>query len=300
MNIENLHEKNYNREWPKSIEGLHEKKLFSQKLPFRLIINHDVDFNYPPHWHNAFELVYVLENPFTVYVNYTHYLLRERDILFIPAGSIHEFRNETKTGTRIFVNAELSGLSLYGDVDPVRSQLRSVHLIRPEDGAVYTQITSQIQKMSEWDESARFPNTLYYTARVLDLLVLLCELNPPQIHRESAEDGNKKLIGLDKIDNCFEYIEKNYKKDLRLKDVAQAVGFSEYYFSRLFKEITEKSFRQYLGEYRLEKAATMLIDANCSVSEAAYAAGFRSMATFDRLFQQIKGCSPQEFRKLKR
>ena len=65
------------------IEGLHEKELFEKRSPFRLIINQDLNFNYPAHWHNAIELIYVLENKFTVIVNSKKYTLNEKDIIFL-------------------------------------------------------------------------------------------------------------------------------------------------------------------------------------------------------------------------
>jgi AraC-like DNA-binding protein len=280
------------------IEGLHEKELFEKEFPFRLIVNQDINFNYPAHWHNAIELIYVLENEFVVFVNSKKYVLKEKDIFFIPSGDIHEFQSETPTGTRIFINFELSSLNYYGDADRIRTQLCDVRLITPNDGILYSQIESEVLKVLQEIKDGGSVYQLYYTARVIDILVLLCRNTPSKINIENMENSKGKSWGLNKISKSFEFIEKNYSEDIHLKDFAQAVGFSEFYFSRLFKEITEKSFHQYLNEYRIKKAEILLADSNYTVSEAAYATGFSSITTFDRLFKKMKGCSPQEFRKL--
>lgn len=280
------------------IEGLHEKELFEKEFPFRLIVNQDLNFNYPAHWHNAIELIYVLENKFVVFVNSKKYELEEKDIFFIPSGDIHEFQSETPTGTRIFINFELSSLNFYGDTDRIRTQLCDVRLITSKDGTLYSQIESEISKVLQEIKDVGSVDQLYYTARVIDILVLLCRNTPSKINIENMENSKGKSWGLNKISKSFEFIEKNYGEDIHLKDFAQAAGFSEFYFSRLFKEITEKSFHQYLNEYRIKKAEILLADSNYTVSEAAYATGFSSITTFDRLFKKIKGCSPQEFRKL--
>ena len=280
------------------IEGLHEKGLFEKEFPFRLLVNQDINFNYPAHWHNAIELIYVLENEFVVLVNSKKYVLKEKDIFFIPSGDIHEFQSETPTGTRIFINFELSSLNFYGDVDRIRTQLCDIRLITPKDSTLYPKIESEVLKILEELKAGEKASELYYTARVIDILVLLCRNTPSRINIENMENNKGKNWGLNKINKSFEFIEKNYCEDIHLKDFAQAAGFSEYYFSRLFKEITEKSFHQYLNEYRIKKAEVLLADSNYTVSEAAYATGFSSITTFDRLFKKIKGCSPQEFRKL--
>jgi AraC-like DNA-binding protein len=278
------------------IEGLHEKEIFSEKFPFRVLINQNVDFYYPAHWHNAMEIIYVLENPFVVFANSQQYLLRENDIMFIPGGDVHEFKSEEATGTRVFINFELSFLNNYESQSLILSRLHDVRQIKPEDGDIYKEIMAVIQQVMCVDESPLFTNQLYLMARMIDIILCLCKGTANIINMESDQ---KKLVGLNKINKSFEYIEQNYSENIRLKDIAQDAGFSLYYFSRLFKETTEKSFHQYLNEYRLKKAEALLMDSNYSISEAAYASGFNSIATFDRIFRQLKGCSPQKFRKLK-
>ncbi len=280
------------------IEGLHEKEIFDEKFPFRMIVNRNINFVYPPHWHNAVELIYVLKNSFVVLVNSKKYRLQEKDIMYIPGGDIHEFCSETPTGVRIFINFEFSSLSSYINAERIYTQLRDVRLITPDAGDLYENIESELQRMLKEQQNGGAAQELFYTARMLDILVLLCRSIPSQIHMGDLKNGGRKDLGLYKISKSLEYIEKRYMEDIHLKDIANAAGFSEYYFSRLFKEITEKNFHQFLNEYRIKKAEELLADSSQSISETAYAVGFSSIATFDRVFRQIKGCSPKNYRKL--
>ena len=275
------------------IEGLHEKELFTQTLPFRLIVNEDVDFNYPSHWHNAVELLYVMQNAFVASVNSQIYNMREGDILFIPSGDLHGFKGVTKTGRRIFINFELSSLGFFDDLNRIFCHICDVRHITP-GSELYEPIVSEIQKMLRVGDGA---NQLFYVARMIDILLLLSQNEPQMLPRLKMSE--RKMVGLDRINKSFEYITQNYQKNITLKNVAQAVGFSECYFSRLFKEITEKSFHQYLNEFRVKRAKIMLLDSNCTVSQAAYTSGFSSVTTFERLFRRFNGYSPQNFRKLK-
>lgn len=281
------------------IEGLHEKEIFNKQFPFRLLVNQDIKFDYPAHWHNAIELVYVIKNSFVVFVNSKRYDLREGDILFIPSGDVHEFRSETHSGTRVFINFGLSSLSTYSFIERVRSNLRDSMLIIPETADLHQEIKSEIQKMMNMNDASEFTNQLFYIARMMDIILLLSKSTASHIKLDNMGNDKKKINGLEKINKSLEYIEKNYGEDIYLKDIARAAGFSEFYFSRLFKEITETSFHQYLNDFRIKKAENLLINSNYTILEAAYASGFSSISTFERLFKQIKGCSPQEFRRLK-
>lgn len=282
------------------IEGLHEKEIFNEKFPFRMLVNRNINFVYPPHWHNAIELIYVLENSFVVLVNSKRYELKEKDIMYIPSGDVHEFCSETPTGKRLFINFEFSNLSYFADVEDIFMQLRDVRLITPNDGEIHQSIAMELQKILDAQQTCGAARELYYTSRIIDILVLLSQSSPSLVHMGNLRDKGEKRVGLEKIEKSLAYIENKYMENIHLGDIARAAGFSEYYFSRLFKEITEKSFHQYLNKYRIKKAEELLSDKNYTVSEAAYAVGFSSIATFDRIFHQVKGCSPKEFRKLHR
>jgi AraC-like DNA-binding protein len=279
------------------IDGIHEKELFEKNsLPLRILTNQDIDFQYPPHWHNAIELLYIEKNDFIVYVNSKKIFLKEKDIIFIPSGVIHEFQCVTTTGTRYFVNFEITELNFVGNI---KSFPGNVRVIKPEEEGLYQAVKKQIDRILREQQSPGPTSPFYYVARLIDILILIGKNTQATYYAENLPDNKKKVLGFEKINKTFEYIEKHYKENIRLTDIANAAGFSEYYFSRIFKDITEKSFHQYLNEFRIKKAISLLDNENISISQAANESGFSSIATFDRLFKQIIGCTPQEYRKLR-
>jgi AraC-like DNA-binding protein/mannose-6-phosphate isomerase-like protein (cupin superfamily) len=281
------------------LDGLHEKEIFDRKFPFRVIVNREQNFNYPPHWHNAAELVYVLKSGFTVIVNSRTYELNEKEILYIPGGDIHEFCARSSPGERVFINFELSGLSPFGGSERIYALLHSPRVIDRSDEELHSQVRAQIEQILEQCDSEEPTAELFNTARIIDILVLLCRTAPIQANIWDRKKSRDRSADLAKIRKSFDYIETHYSENIRLKDVARDAGFSEYYFSRLFKETMEVNFHQYLNEYRVRKAEYLLTNSNYTVSEIAYGVGFSSISTFDRLFRSMKGCSPQEFRKLR-
>jgi AraC-like ligand binding domain./Bacterial regulatory helix-turn-helix proteins, AraC family. len=277
------------------IEGLHEKKLFEPRFPFRLLINHEQNFTYPAHWHNACELIYVVKNSFSVIVNSQTYNLNEGDILFIPGGQIHEFCDEPPTGKRVFINFELIQFNSLGMNSLDQSLLSDIQKITPESSAVYDNVKEEILKIVSEHNSETEMSKLYYTARLMDIIFMLCKNS--NLNKTKAS-GKDKILAFEKIRKSIDFIHNHYNENIRLKDAANAAGYSECYFSRFFKEVTEVSFHQYLNEYRVKKAEYLLTSCGYSISETAYAAGFGSVASFERIFRCVKGCSPTEFRKL--
>jgi AraC-like DNA-binding protein len=92
------------------------------------------------------------------------------------------------------------------------------------------------------------------------------------------------------------YINNHYNQDLSLEDVAEFAGFSRYYFSRSFKKQTGYSFKDYLCQKRLQVAMDLLIRTDKSMKDVAVESGFGSVATFNRVFREKKGCTPTQFR----
>jgi AraC-like DNA-binding protein len=92
-------------------------------------------------------------------------------------------------------------------------------------------------------------------------------------------------------------VEHNYTREITLAEIAGAANFSIYHFARFFKEATGMTFIQYLNNYRISKAIRYLCSTTDPITEIAFQAGFDSIKTFNRVFKQLKGCSPTEYKK---
>jgi len=94
-----------------------------------------------------------------------------------------------------------------------------------------------------------------------------------------------------------QYIQKNSDKPIKLREVADYVGFSQGYFSRLFSKVTGDSFTSYVQKTRMERAKKLLTETNLSVTEIAFQAGFSSIQCFYQTFHKAENCSPSQYRK---
>ena len=99
---------------------------------------------------------------------------------------------------------------------------------------------------------------------------------------------------VDEIDKCI----KNYNDEaLTLRFLSRRLGYSEFYTTRKFKEISGMQFRDYLRHRKLAFALKEVRDSEKSLLDIAFDYGFSSHEAFTRAFKGAYGITPSEYRK---
>lgn len=278
------------------LEGLHEKDIFTKNSPVRVVFSSDKNFEYPAHWHNAVEFVYVMNNGCTINADKKDYFLSEGDLMIIAPCAIHRFLKKDGISKNFIFQFDPLSLNFLDGFSVMLPYLSQTTVISKENSSIHPKIEEQIKEiLKHLDAYTSVPElTLFLYARILDIIVLLYN----NTERSGELKQKQKSVKLIKLDNAFEFIEKNFQDNITLKDAADACGFSEYYFSRIFKEATGKNFINFLNDYRVSKAEKLLVDSGISITDAAYASGFNSLVTFNRIFKKIKGLTPSAFLKM--
>ncbi|MDD9269572.1 helix-turn-helix domain-containing protein [Paenibacillus sp. GCM10023248] len=94
----------------------------------------------------------------------------------------------------------------------------------------------------------------------------------------------------------IKYIEENYHSDLGLEKIAEGMGVSAKYISRIFKEKTGINLVGYISWYRISKAKELLVETDLTINEIVDRVGIYSRTTFIRLFKKYEGTTPNLFR----
>ena len=92
------------------------------------------------------------------------------------------------------------------------------------------------------------------------------------------------------------FIHQHIADELSLSSVARAAGISPGHLSEKFRQITGVNFVDYVNRLRIEQACARLGNEGARISEIAFDVGFQSLSQFNRVFKQISGKSPTEYR----
>lgn len=134
---------------------------------------------------------------------------------------------------------------------------------------------------------------LYMHRAVIDSLELENEC-PREV---AAETTQLSELGM-RIERLFSEERIFLNPDLKISDIAEAVGSNRTYVSSYFNHEASSTFYDYVNGLRVEHACGLLKETDHSVKMIASMSGYNSPQAFIRVFTKLKGVSPSDFRAL--
>ena len=96
---------------------------------------------------------------------------------------------------------------------------------------------------------------------------------------------------------AISYVSANCTEKLRLSTAAKLCDLSRFQFSRNFKKEQGQTFRDFVVQTRVQRAAALMRRPTTSVTDAAFMAGFNDLSYFSRVFRRQFGVSPSQYRR---
>lgn len=114
--------------------------------------------------------------------------------------------------------------------------------------------------------------------------------------RKSEE--NSKLLKNTEIylEKSIEYIEKNYASNIKINDIAEYIGINRSYLTHIFKKNINISTQEFLLNYKIDKACSLLKTSDLSIKAISASIGYSDPLTFSKIFKKVKGESPKKYR----
>ena len=100
----------------------------------------------------------------------------------------------------------------------------------------------------------------------------------------------------ERVKLAMQYIQKHYAENIQLDNIAMAANISKSECCRSFKRVLKATPFEYLMEYRVSKAAQLLLKSKESISNIALDVGFNGISYFGKVFKKYMNCSPSEYR----
>ncbi len=263
------------------------------------VINTSKLTEFPSHWHNAAEFTVVFKDGCRYRIGDKIYEADAGDVVLIWPSELHEILHVPVDGS-MFIQFSASLIENNTDLASALRLLNACHVISHlKEPDLASKITSIIYKIRD-----NYNNKEYFTETRCKLLIyeILLDVGEYVIREQ------KKLIGADNFsDRSWDYIRKacsfiseHSSEDITQSEVAETIGISSFYFSKLFNEYTGMSFPEYLSGIRVQTAINLLLNEELSITDCAFQAGFQSSTRFNKVFRDITGFTPREYRKLHR
>ena len=148
-------------------------------------------------------------------------------------------------------------------------------------------------KMLSYEDVKRLdaPKVILQTKGVLSDLESVAEIQRVLTASSALPQPTSMLVK-----QASAFIQQNYTRSFSLEELAETIGVSKSYLSRIFKTDTGISLWDYLNRYRIQKAKELLLFTDESITAIAADVGYEDVGYFGRVFREIVGCSPRAFR----
>lgn len=245
------------------------------------------------HYHDHYELYYLLSGRRKYFINHTVYPVEEGDIVLVQKGDVHITQAAGNSSyVRYLVNFDERALEGLGSSTASLLACYASKLIHVPPGRrehLEHLLSSMELEYHEYDVYSAH----MLRCRLVELLVFVnrCAQNQsapvPQ-----AQDGPAP-----KIQEAARFICEHYMEPLSLAAAARVAGMSPSYFSRQFKAVTGMCFSQFVNNVRVKEASRLLLSSKACITDVAFACGFEDSNYFGDVFRRLRGLSPSQYRK---
>ncbi|MEO9510859.1 MAG: AraC family transcriptional regulator [Flavobacteriaceae bacterium] len=245
------------------------------------------------HIHPEFELVYVKNGSGCLHVGSKKSDYTNGALIFLGGNIPHaDFGN--KDSMEIVVQFKKEFLEEKLSVFP---EFKGIKQLIEKSNQVL--IFDQKTKIESWNYFKKF-ETLDIQGRLINLLSILDYLSKNGSYEHLFDtislNGFKK-IEISRLEKTFEYINKNYHKNISVGEISNRLGYTPNSFCRFFKKLTGQRFISFVNEFRVGRAAEYFNENNTAIIEVMYKSGFNDPSYFARQFKKYQGVSPTGYLK---
>ena len=274
------------------------QKEFQQKeLPERshtscFLYSTPDDGSFPLHCHSYYEISYVEKGDRYELVNGTDNRLTDNSMVFIPLLAFHANRNLCATENLIIQfspNFLSANTSFAGGETLLTTPAGAGDVIVPQGREL--EIISELMELCRTPTAEGAALELKRNSLILGLVSAFLESG-----KLTFAEGCGAVTRVSGLDAVINYIIAHPDSRTDMKHAARIANMSYYSFSRMFKEVVGVNFSDYCNTLRIRLAEELLITTNLPVYEISARVGIETQSYFSRLFKQINGSAPAEYR----
>lgn len=250
--------------------------------------------NYPIHWHNSIEIIYILKGSLDITIDTDSFTLKEREVEIINPDESHQIKSNDDNKVLIFNIDPFFFEKYYKDINNVFFYTNS-NDTETQNGIEYEELKTflsqilceYVQKLEDYDEEVEelLINLLYHLVNNFHYLT------------HEKEELKEKTEQLARYHRISKYIFTNYNNNITLQEIAKKEFLSPHYLSHEIKYATGYSFTDLINLTRIEESIKLLLDSDMSISEISDEIGFSHVRYYNKNFKYYYNCTPLQYRK---
>ncbi|RKX87375.1 MAG: hypothetical protein DRP58_02880 [Spirochaetes bacterium] len=254
--------------------------------------------DYPYHWHDCLEIIFVLQGTIQIFAGTENILLNTGDIEIINFNEIH--RIVGKPGNIVLslkIQGKFSKEFIIDIKDIVfNSMVVPYHEQKREEIGILGNLIAKFA-LSVGGNVVKVDNNT--KSDINEILLYLTNNFDIVIHtlKSKSVSSDERNILLARYRRITNYIYTNFSDKIGLREIAEKENLSLYFLSHEIKNLFGDGFQELLNFRRIHKSMKLLLDSNMNLTEIAYECGYSAPRYFSQYFKKILGTTPLKFRK---
>jgi len=257
-------------------------------------------FTFPWHFHDEYEILYVIDGTGTSFVAGNIEEFRSGDLVLLGSNLPHFWKSDES-----FYADENSKIVNYIVVQfsseffkEVISEYPEFHLIkelleRSSRGIRFSPNFAKKfgKKLIKLTKTKGFQRTLLS----LELLQILAKTDQYKLLAGELYQTENHNFTSDRLVKIMHFINSSYLKKIELEKVAEVANLHPSAFCRFFKEKSGKSLSEFVSDMRISYACRLILEGKMSVSQICFESGFNNLSNFNRTFKKHTGFTPSNY-----
>ena len=247
----------------------------------------------PNHWHDAIEIIYMIEGEVEVTMESSARRLTKGQCCLINSSVIHSTKCTTPNVGLVF-QIPFDFIKLY---IPDIAQLQFVLNDPSEDALLQTRIDilkDTLMKMKLVDDVRPKGYILRFNSLLFEVIFQLYHNFSVQVFQSNLSHRDKDLNRLHQI---LEYTAQNYNRPISIEEISEVAILESGYFCRFFKKHMGLTFLEYQNEVRLSHIYQDLINTKDTLQSILERHGFTNYKLFRRMFSERFHATPSQIRR---
>lgn len=266
---------------------------FTEQIPVNISLNTIID--YPLHWHNCIEIIFVLKGTVYVQIESDTYEVLEREIEIVNADEPHRIYSNDPNNELLIFKMDLDFFNkYYNDVKNIYFYTNSTDdWIQEEEKYQILRkflsilVCEVVQKSDDYDEKID-----KYMVKLLFHLI-----NNFHYLLYDEEGIKENDIQFQRYHRISKFIYNNYMDKISLQDIAKREFLSSYYLSHEIKNMAGINFKEFLNSIRVHESVKLLLDTEKNISEISEEVGFSHTRYYNKYFKTYYNITPLQYRK---